>query len=509
MSKKVFELLLFLILFVFTSAAQQRPNIVVIYADDLGYGDLSCYGATKIKTNNIDKLAANGIRFTNAHATSATCTPSRFSIITGTYAWRKQGTGIAPGNASLIIPVDKITLPSILKKAGYATAIIGKWHLGLGSAGGPDWNREIKPGPNELGFDYSFILPATVDRVPCVYVENHHVASLDPADPITVNYNEKVGDWPTGKEYPELLKLRPSHGHDQTIINGISRIGFMTGGKAALWNDDDIADKLIEKSTAFISSNKAKPFFLMLTTHDVHVPRTPHDRFKNKSGLGTRGDVILQLDATVGQIQKVLDSLGIADNTMIIFSSDNGPVVDDGYADSAVIKLNGHTPSGPLRGGKYSAFDAGTRVPFIVKWTKGIKAGKTSNALFSQVDLISCFAALTGQQLAADEAGDSFNALDVLLGKSDKSRNYVIEHANALSVIKGRWKYIEPNNGPAINKQVNIELGNLPKAQLYDLSEDIGEKSNLAEKHPDIVKALAALLQKVKDNPQTRGMKTE
>ncbi|MFT3747913.1 MAG: arylsulfatase [Agriterribacter sp.] len=489
---------------VYISAAQQRPNIIVIYADDLGYGDLSCYGATKIKTGNIDKLAANGIRFTNAHATSATCTPSRFSIITGVYAWRKQGTGIAPGNASLIIPVDKITLPSILKKAGYATAIVGKWHLGLGGAGGPDWNGEIKPGPNELGFDYSFILPATVDRVPCVYVENHRVANLDPADPVTVSYKEKVGDWPTGKEHPELLKLRPSHGHDQTIINGISRIGYMTGGKAALWNDDDIADKLIEKSTAFIASNKTKPFFLMLTTHDVHVPRVPHDRFKNKSGLGTRGDVILQLDATVGQVQRVLDSLGISDNTMIIFSSDNGPVVDDGYADSAVIKLNGHAPSGPLRGGKYSAFDAGTRVPFIVKWNKSIKAGKTSNVLFSQVDLLSCFAALTGQQLTAGEAGDSFNALDVLLGRSDKNRKYVIEHANTLSVIKGKWKYIEPNDGPAINKQVNIELGNLPKAQLYDLSEDIGEKNNLAEKHPQVVKKLSALLQRVKDNQQTR-----
>ncbi|MFT3945967.1 MAG: sulfatase-like hydrolase/transferase [Agriterribacter sp.] len=508
MREKVLSILLFLMVSVYMVNAQQ-PNIVIIYADDLGYGDISCYGASKIKTPHIDTLAAAGIRFTDAHAASATCTPSRFSLMTGVYAWRKQGTGIAPGNASLIIPVDKITLPAVLKKAGYATAIVGKWHLGLGGAAGPDWNGEIKPGPNELGFDYSFILPATVDRVPCVYIENHHVVNLDPAGPIIVNYKEKVGDWPTGKEHPELLTLHPSHGHDQTIINGISRIGYMTGGKSALWNDDDIADKLIEKSTAFISSNKTKPFFLMVTTHDIHVPRAPHNRFKNKSGLGSRGDVILQLDATVGQIQKVLDSLGISDNTMIIFSSDNGPVVDDGYADSAVIKLNGHTPAGPLRGGKYSAFDAGTRIPFIVKWTNGIRPGKISNALFSQVDLLSCFAALTNQQLPADEAGDSFNALDVLLGKSTKGRQFVIEHANALSIIKGKWKYIEPNDGPAFNKQVNIELGNLPKPQLYDLSKDIGEKNNLAEKYPEVVKELAALLQKIKDYPQTRGMKTE
>lgn len=500
---------IFLLLFIpaYSIQAQQHPNIIVIYADDLGYGDLSCYGATKIKTEHIDKLAANGLRFTNAHATSATCTPSRFSLITGTYAWRKQGTGIAPGNASLIIPLNKITLPSILKKAGYATAIVGKWHLGLGGSEGPDWNAEIKPGPNELGFDYSFILPATVDRVPCVYVENHRVANLDSADPIIVSYKEKVGDWPTGKENPELLQLHPSHGHDQTIINGISRIGYMTGGKAALWNDDGIADKLVEKSTAFITANKSKPFFLMLTTHDIHVPRTAHNRFKNKSGMGSRGDVILQLDATVGQIQNVLDSLNISENTMIIFSSDNGPVVDDGYVDSAVVKLNGHTPSGPLRGGKYSAFDAGTRVPLIVKWPKNIMAGKVNNALFSQVDMLACLAALTNQQLPANEAGDSFNTLDILLGKSGKNREYVIEQANALSIIKGNWKYIEPNNGQAINKQVNIELGNLSTPQLYNLQQDIGEKHNLAEKNPDIVKSLAALLQQVKNNPQTRIVK--
>lgn len=503
------RLVFFLVMAACTAQAQQHPNIVLIYADDLGYGDLSCYGATKVKTGHIDKLASNGIRFTNAHATSATCTPSRFSLMTGTYAWRKRGTGIAPGDASLIVPVDKITLPAVLKKAGYATAIVGKWHLGLGGSEGPDWNGEIKPGPNELGFDYSFILPATVDRVPCVYVENHRVAGLDPADPIIVNYKEKVGDWPTGKEHPELLKLHPSHGHDQTIINGISRIGYMTGGKAALWNDDDIADKLVEKSTAFIAANKSKRFFLLLTTHDIHVPRTPHNRFKHTSGLGSRGDVILQLDATVGQIQSVLDSLGISGNTMIIFSSDNGPVVDDGYADSAVIKLNGHTPSGPLRGGKYSSFDAGTRIPFIVQWPNGIKAGKTSNALFSQVDLLSCFAALTRQQLSAGEAGDSFNMLDVLLGKSGRNRSYVIEQGNGLAIIKGKWKYIEPNNGAAFNEHVNIELGNSPQPQLYDLLNDTAEKNNLAGNNPAVVKELSTLLQQVKDNPQTRGMKTD
>ncbi|MFT3705604.1 MAG: arylsulfatase [Agriterribacter sp.] len=501
--KSVF-ILLFTISIAITIHAQQKPNIVIIYADDLGYGDVSCYGASKINTPNIDRLANEGLRFTNAHATASTCTPSRFSLMTGTYAWRKKGTGIAPGNASLIIPVDKITLPAVLKRAGYQTAIVGKWHLGLGGPEGPQWNSEIKPGPLELGFSYSFILPATVDRVPCVYVENHQVANLDPADPITVSYKEKIGDRPTGKEHPELLKLHPSHGHDQTIINGISRIGYMTGGKAALWNDDDIADKLIEKSTQFIVQHKNEPFFLLMTTHDIHVPRTPHNRFRDKSGLGTRGDVILQLDATVGQVQRVLDSLRISDNTMIIFSSDNGPVIDDGYADSAVIKLNGHTPSGPMRGGKYSAFDAGTRLPFIVKWAKHIAAGKVSNALFSQVDLLASFAALTGQQLTAEDAPDSFNALDVLIGKSFKSRSYVVEEAAPLSIIRGKWKYIEPNNLPAKDLNVNIELGNNPQPQLYDLEKDLAEKNNLAAVHPDIVQQLAALLQTIKNSTDER-----
>lgn len=501
--KRVFILLLIISITTITHA-QQKPNIVIIYADDLGYGDLSCYGATKISTPNIDKLASQGLRFTNAHATASTCTPSRFSLMTGTYAWRKKGTGIAPGNASLIIPVDKITLPAVLKKAGYQTAIVGKWHLGLGGPEGPQWNGEIKPGPLELGFNYSFIIPATVDRVPCVYVEGHHVANLDSADPIQVSYKEKIGDWPTGKEHPELLKLHPSHGHDQTIINGISRIGYMTGGKAALWNDDDFADKLVEKSTVFITAHKNEPFFLLLTTHDIHVPRTPHSRFRDKSGMGTRGDVILELDATVGQVQRLLDSLGISDNTMIIFSSDNGPVIDDGYADSAVVKLNGHTPSGPLRGGKYSAFDAGTRLPFIVKWPKHITAGKVSYALFSQVDLLASFAAFTGQTLAADEAPDSFNALDVLLGKSFKSRTYLIEESVPLSIIRGKWKYIEPTNLPILNSNVDIEQGNSPQPQLYDLEKDLAEKNNLATAHPDIVKQLSTLLQQVKSSNNER-----
>ncbi|AUD07184.1 sulfatase family protein [Spirosoma pollinicola] len=484
--------------------AQKKPNIILIYADDLGYGDISANGATKVRTPNIDQIAKEGLRFTNAHASSSTCTPSRYSLLTGAYAWRKSGTGIAPGDAALLIPTDRITMPGILQKAGYKTGVIGKWHLGLGPKGGPNWNGDIKPGPLEIGFTYSFLLPATGDRVPCVYVENHRIINLDPADPIQVSYTGPVGNEPTGKDHPELLKMTYSHGHDQTIINGVSRIGYMSGGKSARWVDEEMADVLTGKVNQFIEASKNGPFFVYFSTHDIHVPRMPHSRFAGKSGMGPRGDAILQLDWCVGEVMKTLDRLGLSDNTMVIVSSDNGPVVDDGYKDQAVEKLNGHKPAGPLRGGKYSAFDAGTRVPFIVRWPKTVKPG-ISDALISQVDLAASFAALVGQPLAKGEVPDSFNTLNTFLGKAKTSREYVIEHAinGTLSLIRGTWKYIEPSNGPVLNKDTNIETGYAPMPQLYDLKTDLGETKNLAEKYPQITTELAALLKSVREKQDT------
>ncbi|MBN1845413.1 MAG: sulfatase-like hydrolase/transferase, partial [Sedimentisphaerales bacterium] len=266
----------------------RRPNVLLIYADDLGYGDVGCYGATRVKTPNIDRLAAQGLRFTNAHSSSATCTPSRYAMLTGEYPWRKKGTGVLPGSAGLIIEAGRTTLASIMQKAGYATGVVGKWHLGLGE-GNVDWNGEIRPGPLEIGFDYSFLIPATGDRVPCVFVENRRVAGLDPADPIQVSYGKPVGTEPTGRDHPELLKMHPSHGHDQTIVNGISRIGYMSGGKTARWVDEDMADTITRKAVAFIENHRQKSFFLYFATHDIHVPRVPHPRFAGQSGLGPRG----------------------------------------------------------------------------------------------------------------------------------------------------------------------------------------------------------------------------
>lgn len=498
--KKVLIIISFLLL-VMQLAAQQKPNVIFIYADDLGYGDVSSYGATKISTPNLDKLASQGIRFTNAHATSATCTPSRYAVMTGQYPWRRTGTNILPGDAALIIPTDKTTLPKLFKETGYATGLVGKWHLGLGTAIEKEWNGELKPGPNEVGFDYSFIFPATADRVPSVFVENHRVVALDTLDPIQVDYKKKIGNDPTGLEHPELLKMQssPGQGHNATIVNGIGRIGFMSGGHTARWTDEEMPLTFLAKAKEFITVNKAKPFFLLYTLTEPHVPRMPSTMFKGKSGLGFRGDAILQLDWTVGQIMQELELLGIAKKTMIIFSSDNGPVLDDGYVDGAVTELNGHTPWGPYRGGKYSSYEAGTIVPFIISWPKKIKPG-VSDALISQMDLMASFAKLFKKQLPDNVGTDSENMLPELLGRSKKGRSVVVEQGiESIAILSGDWKYIAPNNGNRMDTLTNIELGNSRQPQLFNLKEDIGEKNNLAEKYPSKLKEMEALLLKVKN----------
>jgi arylsulfatase A-like enzyme len=295
--------------------------------------------------------------------------------------------------------------------------------------------------------------------------------------------------------------MHPSQGHDMTIVNGISRIGYMSGGKTALWVDENIADVITGKSVKFIEKNKDKPFFLYFATHDIHVPRVPNQRFVGKSGMGPRGDAILEFDWSVGEIIKTIDNLNLTSKTLIIVTSDNGPVVDDGYKDHAVELLGDHKPAGPLRGGKYSAYDGGTRVAFIVRWLGKIEPG-TSDALFSQIDFLSTFAALSGQSLSEGEAQDSHNYLNILLGKSEKGREWLVEHATngRLSIIKGDWKLIEPGPGPKIDTATNTELGNDPLPQLYNLRNDIGEKNNVAPQNPGIVKELTDLLKKIKED---------
>jgi arylsulfatase A-like enzyme len=496
----MFKQILFLVIGLFmvackadTSMSSTPPNIVIIYADDLGYGELGAYGATEIKTPNMDKLANGGMRFTQGFASSSTCTPSRYALLTGLYPWRNSDAKILPGTAPLIIDTAQITIPKMLKKEGYHTGIVGKWHLGLGS-GNVNWNGRVSPGPNEVGFDYSYIMAATQDRVPTVYIEDGNVVNLDPNDPIEVNYDTNFEGEPTGLENPELTTMKWHHGHNNSIVNGIPRIGFMKGGQAAKWKDEDMADDFLKKAQDYVTEHKSEPFFLYYALQQPHVPRTPHPRFVGSSGMGPRGDVIVEADWCIGEFIKTLEKEGLLENTLIIFSSDNGPVLNDGYYDDAVEKIGNHNPKGPLRGGKYSLFEAGTRLPFITYWKGKIMPG-VSDAMISQIDLLASLASLVNSKASTI---DSQNLLDLLMGKSDIGRkDMVVEATSRTAYRSGDWAMIPPYKGPAVNNQVNIELGNSLEYQLYNLKEDIGQMNNLAMEEPEKLKEIIAAYVKI------------
>lgn len=482
----------------------QNPNIIIILADDLGYGDLECYGAKNVKTPHVNRLAERGIQFTNTHAAASTSTPSRYSLLTGEYAWRQPGTDVAPGNAGMIIRPERYTMADMLKSCGYATAAIGKWHLGLGNKEGQqDWNAPLPMSLADIGFDYHYIMAATADRVPCVFIENGSIANYDPENPIEVNYHTNFPGEPTGKDNPELLyNQKSSHGHDMSIVNGIGRIGYMKGGGKALWKDENIADSITQHAIQFIDNHKDSPFFMYFCTNDVHVPRFPHNRFRGKNPMGVRGDAIAQFDWSVGRIMHTLDSLGIADNTLIILSSDNGPVVDDGYDDRAEELLNGHSPAGPFRGNKYSAFEGGTMVPAIISWPAVIKGGQKSNLLMTQVDWLASLAELVNARIPAGGAPDSRPRLGNMLGYDNEPAPWVIEMASSrtLSVRTPKWKYIEPNDGPKmITWGPKIETGNLAMPQLYDMESSLDEQKNLALQHPEVVFDMQNILRRARN----------
>lgn len=481
--------------------AAEKPNVVIIYGDDVGYGDVGVYGATKIPTPFIDQLAGEGLRFTDGHCTAATCTPSRYSMLTGVYGFR-DGVRILPPNAPLSISTEILTLPKLFKKAGYHTGVVGKWHLGLGQKGKKvDWNGEVKPGPLEIGFDYSFLLPSTNDRVPCVYLENYRVVNLDPKDPLYVNeapegHTSTV--YPNGRKNPEAETYYPGdHQHSETVINGIGRIGEMWGGKSALWNDETMADEFARQAANYLGKqSKEKPFFLYVSSQDIHVPRAPHPRFQGKTKLGKRGDAMVQFDWLVGSVVESLEKNGLSENTIVIVSSDNGPVYDDGYEDGSTVRKSseesdlGHDGSGPYRGGKYQIYEGGTRVPFVVKWPGKIKPG-VSNALVSQIDFIASFASLLEVPLAATEASDSRDTLAAFLGKDPKGVAFTLEEAGKQVAIRsGHWKFI-PGKKP----------------QLYDLSKDVGEQKNVAAKFPKVRERLAQELKAYRTGKSLRVAK--
>lgn len=478
-----------------------RPNIIVIFADDLGFGDLGCYGAEGIPTPNLDRMAREGVRFSNFYATAATCTPSRYSLLTGSYPWRNPRAQILKGDAPMIIGPDELTLPAALKRAGYTTSVIGKWHIGLGD-GTIDWNSEIRPSPREVGFDESFIMAATADRVPSVYIKDGRVLNLDPSDPLEVSYAKEnpFPEVPTGRSNPELLTMQHSDKqHDGTIVNGVPRIGFSRGGKAATWDDTTMTDVFLARTKEFLSRQKSAPFFLYLGLHQPHVPRIPSKRFAGASEKGPRGDVIMEMDWMVGQVLDELKSLGLDRKTIVVFSSDNGPVLDDGYKDESVERNGSHRPAGPLRGGKYSLFDGGARVPTIV-WGPGLVAPGESDALLSHVDFLASFAHVAGADLAPRETADSMQMADVILGKTKAGRDNLVTEGFAANTVlrEGSWVFIPPYPGPKLFGDKNIESGNSKVPQLYNLSADIGQATNVAAAHPEKVVAMERLLESIK-----------
>ena len=473
-----------------------KPNIVLIFADDLGYGDLSCYGATKLQTPNIDKLASQGRLFTDAHSASAVCSPSRYGKMTGRYPHRKNYWGPAVNNTPLTIDTDRETISSLTKKAGYQNAFFGKWHLGFGEKQ-PNWNEELKPGPLELGFDYFYGIPCANSVAPYVYIENHRVLGLEKNDPIAVG------------------------GETHTVImegKGAGRIG---GAKKAhdLYVDNKIGTNLTQRSINWIEErDREKPFFLLLSTTNIHHPFTPDEQFLGTSQAGLYGDFIHELDWMTGQIMEALEAQGIADNTILIFTSDNGGMLNE-EGQRAIKK--GHNMNGKFLGSKFGAWEGGHRIPMIIRWPGKVPAGSQSDALISHIDFLATFAVITGQTL--DNTEDSLNQLETITESPKQAvRDTLVICPNSpyhLSVRKGDWVYI-PNRGEGgfqtqkigehhvggaisvlyTGKENNDIINgkyrkNAPQEQLYNLKIDPYQSQNIVNENPEIAKELAAIVE--------------
>ncbi|MDB2673510.1 arylsulfatase [Akkermansiaceae bacterium] len=497
------------------------PNVVLIFADDLGYGDLGCYGATKHRTPNIDKLALEGRRFTDAHSSSAVCTPSRFGLLTGIYPFRgNAGKGIwgpAPVTSPLLIPINTVTLADVFKNAGYETAVFGKWHLGFGR-GSNDWKEPLRPGPQDLGFDYYFGMPVVNSAPPYVYVENDRIVGSDPDDPI-----QYVGRG--AKNTTPLTTIRKEEAQRSANV--------FKGAKKAhrIFNDYGVGTKLTQKATEWIKGRKKTPFFCYFATTNVHHPFTPAERFRNTSESGVYGDFIHELDWIVGEVMTTLEEAGVADETLVIFTSDNGGMFNLGGRTAAA---KGHKINGNLLGSKFGIWEGGHRIPLIARWPDKIEAGSTSDQLTISVDFLATFAALTGQEL--ENKKDSINMLPALTGNPDKSLRtemFITPHKQShMSYRKDKWMYIparsdggfrgsKPNDhawgGAAVTKLVgtpNSDISdgklkkNTPPAQLYNLEADVNQTENLFHKHPDVVAQMEATLRKVRPKPLVTPVRT-
>ncbi|TWT91204.1 sulfatase family protein [Neorhodopirellula pilleata] len=490
-------------------AAETPPNVVLIFADDLGYGDLGCYGATKVQTPNIDRLAAEGRRFTDAHSASAVCTPSRYALLTGQYPLRASGGkgvwGPAPVTAPLLVDTEKTTIADVFKRGGYETAVLGKWHLGFGK-GNNDWQEPLRPGPQDLGFDYYFGLPVVNSAPPYVFVENDRIVGSDPDDPLVFLGRNAEDATPITPIPPEAAQRSPNQ---------------FGGAKAAhkLFNDYQVGTTLAEKSVEWIKERKDQPFFLYLATTNIHHPFTPAKRFQGTSQCGLYGDSIHELDWVVGEILSCLEDNGLSDSTMVLFTSDNGGMFNHGGQAAFTV---GHRQNGDLLGFKFGVWEGGQRVPFIVRWPGKVKAGTTSNQVIGNVDMLATFAALTQQKLDKVEQADSVNMLPAFVGEpKEPIRDHLVlapHKGTHLSVRKGKWMYI-PQQGsggftgrkpgdhtfagpPAVSfvGSVNSDIENgkikkdAPPAQLYDLDADVNQTRNLYNEYPEIVKEMNELL---------------
>ncbi|MAZ27053.1 MAG: arylsulfatase [Cytophagaceae bacterium] len=495
--KLLFICLIYIVPFLALSQKRDKPNVILINVDDLGYGDLGCYGATKVRTPNIDKLATEGLRFTDAHTVSAVCTPSRYALLTGEYPVRNNGLSHAIfSRDSLIIDTGKFTLANVFKSSGYTTGIVGKWHLGFGKQRPVDWNAPLKPGPLELGFDYYFGVPVLNSHPPFVYVENHTVVGLTDDDPMV--YGKDAATLP----YPEKWN------------RGLQKLG---GAKKAheLYRDYLVGTTLKDTAIAFIKKNKQKPFFLYFATTNIHHPFTPAKRFLGTSDAGRYGDFIHELDWMVGEVMQTLKEEGLDENTLVILTSDNGGMLNRGGQDAYAME---HKINGKLMGFKFDAWEGGHRIPMIVRWRDKVKAGTVSGHLISNVDFVATMAELVGQNIPKGNAIDSQPLLAVLLGKTDTDLRTELliapDNLDNLALRQNNWMYISGQGGGGFHApyvgmhdlggpaaffftgQTNSDIADgkikegAPPGQLYNLEVDLTENKNLYDQHPEIVEKM-------------------
>ncbi len=503
-------------------AKQSQPNVIFIMADDIGYGDLSCYGAELVNTPNLDKLAEEGRAFTDAHSACSVSTPSRYSMLTGQYPSRGTDRRENPGagiwaplrlNAPLIVETDLMTVPKVMQRQGYKTACIGKWHLGFGDTEPTNWNKDLSPGPNAVGFDYYFGIPHVTSSPPYVFVRNNKVVGLDPNDPILLKTPDNPAPLAKTQIYPNKGKNK-----------------FTGGAKAhSLYKDNEMGIKMAEESVDWIKKNKNNPFFLYLATPHIHHPFTPADRFIGSSKAGIYGDYIQELDWVVGEVMNCLKEQGIDKNTLVIFTSDNGGMFNN--AGQAARDL-GHKQNGDLLGFKFDVWEGGHSVPFIARWRGKIKAGTTSDQLISNVDLLSTMAALTGYEMQDGDGVDSYNMLEALTGNPKemlrKEFIYTPFKQTHQSLRMGDWVYIpaQGNGGWIGGKrgthifggpkaiqyagQPNSDIVNgkikadAPKAQLYNVAEDRSQTKNVINDYPEIAKKMETRLREMLNSKSTR-----